>query len=147
MLVLLFPLSGIIEPGVGELVRQTAFALSDVVDEGAEVGAAPTTGGCGAGSAKGHLLAAVALEGYCGWMPLIDSSERHFAALVMRLDAFDDLHHRLLPFLPPFFRQGVPARRQVVGWEANPGLVGRQVAVLDLQRDLTHLACFLHSRS
>jgi hypothetical protein len=39
------------------------------------------------------------------------------------------------PFLPPFYRQGVPARRQVVGWEANPGLVGRQVAVLGLQRD------------
>ena len=35
MLVLLCPLSGIIEPGVGEIVWQTAFALSDVVDEGA----------------------------------------------------------------------------------------------------------------
>ena len=33
MLVLLCPLSGIIEPGVGELVRQTAFSLFDVVDE------------------------------------------------------------------------------------------------------------------
>src|SRR5215217_5213899 len=52
MLVLFCPLSGIIEPGVGELVRQTAFALSDVVDEGAELGAAPTTGARGAGSAK-----------------------------------------------------------------------------------------------
>jgi hypothetical protein len=31
----LCPLSGIIEPGVGEIVWQTAFALSDVVDEGA----------------------------------------------------------------------------------------------------------------
>src|SRR5215203_7093389 len=62
MLVLLCALSGIIEPGVGEIVRQTAFTLSDLVDEGAKVGAAPTTGGCAAGSAKGHLLAAVALE-------------------------------------------------------------------------------------
>src|SRR5215210_6257672 len=98
--VLLCTLSGIVEPGVGELVRQTAFTLSDVVDEGAKVGAAPTTGGCGAGSAKGHLLAAVALEGDGGRMPLVDSSERRFAALVMGLDAFDDLHHRLLPLSP-----------------------------------------------
>src|SRR5215217_9147363 len=44
MLVLPCPLTGIIEPGVGELVRQTAFTLSDIVDEGAELGAAPTTG-------------------------------------------------------------------------------------------------------
>src|SRR5215210_9568724 len=112
MLVLLCPLSGIVEPWVGELVRQTAFALSDVVDEGAKVGAAPTTGGCGAaGSAKGHLLAAVALEVDVGRMPLVDSSERHFAALVVSLEAFEDLHHRLYPFLPPFVRQGVRARR------------------------------------
>src|SRR5215208_2909701 len=61
MLVLLCPLSGLIEPGVPEIVGQTAFALSDVVDEGAELGTAPTTGGCGtASSAKGHLLASVA---------------------------------------------------------------------------------------
>src|SRR3954470_5448112 len=100
MLVLLCALSGIIEPGVGELVRQTAFALSDGVDKGAQLGAAPTTGGCGAGSAKGHLLAAVALEGDGGRMPLVDSSERRFAALVMGLDAFEDLHHRLLPLSP-----------------------------------------------
>jgi hypothetical protein len=53
MLVLLCALSGIIEPRVGEIVRQTTFALSDVVDEGAKLGAAPTTGGRGAaGSAK-----------------------------------------------------------------------------------------------
>src|SRR5215210_9141286 len=31
VLVLLCPLSGIVEPGVGKIVRQTAFALSDVV--------------------------------------------------------------------------------------------------------------------
>src|SRR5215207_3999666 len=98
MVVLLCALSGIIEPGVGELVRQTAFTLSDVVDEGAQVGAAPTTGGRGgAGSAKGHLLAALALECDCGRMPLVDLAERHFAALVVCLEAFEDLHHRLLP--------------------------------------------------
>ena len=70
MLVLLCLLAGIMEPGVGEIVRQTSFALSDVVDEGAELGAAPTTGARGAaGSAKGHLLAAVALECDVGRMP------------------------------------------------------------------------------
>src|SRR5215204_3399217 len=101
MLVLLCPLPGIIEPGVGEIVRQTAFALSDLVDEGAKLGAAPTAGGCGAaGSAKGHLLAAVALEGDVGRMPLVDLAKRHFAVLVVGLDALEDLHHRLLP-LPP----------------------------------------------
>src|SRR3954454_7399051 len=88
VLVLLCPLPGIIEPGVGELVRQTAFVLSDVVDEGAEVGPAPTTCGRGGGRAKGHLLAAVALEGDVGRMPLVDSGERRFAALVVRFGAF-----------------------------------------------------------
>src|SRR5215217_2620496 len=100
MLVLLCALSSIIEPGVGEIVRQTAFALSDVAGEGAEVGAAPTTGGRGAGSAKGHLLSAVALEGDVGRMPLVDLAKGHFAALVVGLDALEDLHHGLLP-LPP----------------------------------------------
>src|SRR5215211_5781934 len=100
MLVLLCPLSGIIEPGVGEIVRQTAFTLSDLGNEGCKVGAAPTTGGCGAGSAKGHLLAAVALECDCGRMPRVDLAKGHFAALVVCLDAFEDLHHRLLPLSP-----------------------------------------------
>src|SRR5215204_5257060 len=100
MVVLLCPLSGIVEPGVGELVRQTAFALSDVVDKDAQVGAAPTTGGCGGCSAKGHLLAAVALEGDGGRMPLVDCSERHLATLVVCLDALYDLDHRLLPLSP-----------------------------------------------
>src|SRR5215207_7508413 len=110
MLVLLCPLPGIIEPGVGEIVRQTAFALSDLVDEGAKLGAAPTTGGrgAGAGSAKGHLLAAVALEGYCGRMPLVDLAKRHFAVLVVCLDAFEDLHHGLLLLSPPSLRLRVP---------------------------------------
>src|SRR5687767_5641332 len=98
MLVLLCPLFGIIEPGVGELVWQTAFTLSDVADEGAEVGPAPTAGGRGgaAGSSKGHLLAAVALEGYGGRMPLVDLAKGHLAVLVVCLDALEDLHHRLL---------------------------------------------------
>jgi len=131
MLVLLCPLPGIIEPGVGEIVWQTAFALSDVVDEGAELGAAPTAGGYGTGSAKGHLLAAVALEVDCGRMPLVDSSERHFAALVVCLDALEDLHHGLLPLSPAVFigRAFLPGGT-LVGWEANPSLVGRQVAAL-----------------
>src|SRR5215203_7217633 len=137
-LVLLCPLPGIIEPGVGEIVRKTSFALSDLVDEGAQVGAAPTAGGCAAaGSAKGHLLAAVALEGYCGRMPLVDSSERHFAALVVCLDALEDLHHRLLPLSPIVCSAGRSCRLfgTLVGWEANPSLVGRQVAIQGLQRD------------
>ena len=70
MLVLFCTLFCVVEPGVGEIVRQTTFALSDLVDEGAEVGAAPTAGARGgAGSAKGHLLAAVALECDVGRMP------------------------------------------------------------------------------
>src|SRR5215204_6910381 len=103
MLVLFCPLSGIIEPGVGEIVRQTAFALSDGVGEGAEVSAAPTThgrGGAGAGSGKGHLLSAAALQCECGRMPLVDLAKGHFAALVVCLEAFEDLHHRLLPLSP-----------------------------------------------
>src|SRR5215212_1412190 len=83
VLVLLCALSGIVEPGMGEIVRQTAFTLSDVVDEGAELGAAPTTDCRGAGSGKGHLLGAVALEGEVGRMPHVDLAERHFAALVV----------------------------------------------------------------
>src|SRR5215218_4157824 len=43
MLVLLCPLPGIVEPRVGEIVRQTAFTLSDLGNEGAKLGAAPTT--------------------------------------------------------------------------------------------------------
>src|SRR5215207_10503519 len=118
MLVLLCPLSGIIEPGVGEIVRQTAFTLCDAVDEVPELGTAPTTGGCGAGSGKGHLLAAVALEVDCGRMPLVDSSERHFAALVVCLEAFEDLHHGLLPLSPAVLSAGRSCRLfgTLVGW-------------------------------
>src|SRR5215208_3262619 len=113
MLVLLCALFGIIEPGVGELVRQTAFALSDLVDEGAKLGAAPTTGGRGAGSAKGHLLSAVALECDGGRMPLVDLAKRHLATLVVCLEAFEYLHHRLLPLSPAVCSAGrsCPAAR------------------------------------
>jgi hypothetical protein len=112
--VLLCPLVGVVEPGVGEPVRQAAFSLSDVVDEGTEVGAAPTTGGYGVGSAEGDPLAAVALEGDVGRMPPVGLAERDFAGFVVRSDALEDLHHgRLYPFLPPFLRQGVAGRGQV----------------------------------
>ena len=111
MLVLLCALAGIIEPGVGEIVRQTAFALSDVVDEGAEVGAATTAGGYGGGSPKCHLLATFAFDDDVRWMPLVDLAKRDFAALVVCLDALDDMHHGLLPLPPLFVRQGVPARQ------------------------------------
>jgi hypothetical protein len=108
MLVLLCLLSGIIESGVGELVRQTAFTLSYAVDEGAELGTAPTTGGyAAAGSAKGHLLSALALEGHGGRMPLVDLAKRHLATLVMRLDTFEDLHHRLVPLSPAVSSAGL----------------------------------------
>src|SRR5215208_7839324 len=102
-LVLSCPLCGIVEPGVAEIVRQTALALPDLVHEGAELGAAPATGGRGAGSAKGHLLAALALECNAGRMPLVDLAEGHLAALVAGLDALEDLRHGLLP-LPPAIR-------------------------------------------
>jgi hypothetical protein len=78
----------------------TAFALSDVAYEGVKVGAAPTTGGYGAGSARGDLRATFALKGDVLWMPLVGLAERDFAALVVRLDALDDLHHGLLPLSP-----------------------------------------------
>jgi hypothetical protein len=99
-LALFRPHFGVVEPGVGELMWQMAFALSDIVDDGAEVGAAPTTGGYGAGSARGHLRATFALEGDILRTPLVELAERDFAGLVVRLDTLDDLHHRLLPLSP-----------------------------------------------
>src|SRR5215211_107840 len=59
-------------------------------------------------------------------MPLVDSSERHFAVLVVCLDALEDLHHRLLPLSPAVCSAGhsCPAG-QVVEWEANPSLEGK----------------------
>src|SRR5829696_3760884 len=71
-------------------------------------------------------------------MPLVDSSERHFAALVVCINAFEDLHHRLLPLSPAVCSAGRSCRLfgTLVGWEANPSLVGRQVAVLRLHAAL-----------
>ena len=91
----------IVEPGVDELVRQAAFALFDVVDEGAEVSTAPSTGGYGAGSGKEQPLAAVALESDTGRVPFVDLPERNFAGFVVRFDALDDLHHGLIPSCRP----------------------------------------------
>jgi hypothetical protein len=103
VLVLVCLLFGIVEPGVGEPIRQMAFSLFGVVDEGgAEVGAALRTGGYGAGSTKGRLLATLALQGDVGWMPLVGYAERDYANLVVCLHALDDLHHRRLPLSPPF---------------------------------------------
>src|SRR5215207_11478722 len=106
-----------------------AFALSDVVDEGAEVGAATTAGGYGGGSPKCHLLATFAFDDDVRWMPLVDLAKRDFAALVVCLDALDDMHHGLLPLPPLFVRQGVPARQQISRGGAAPSSGGRQVAV------------------
>jgi hypothetical protein len=110
LLALLCPLFGVVEPGVGELLRQIPFSLSEALNEGAELGAAPRTGIYGAGSAKGGLLATLALEGEVGRMPLVGLAERHFVALIVRLDALDDLllPHGLLPFLPRLFGRAFP---------------------------------------
>jgi len=87
---------------VGEIIRQTAFSLLEVVDGAAEVGAAPTTDGNGAGSAKAHFLSAITFEYDVGRMPLIDLAERDLAGLVVRLDTrsmiFCDMDS--CPFLP-----------------------------------------------
>jgi hypothetical protein len=78
-------------------------------------------------------------------MPLVDLAKRHFAASVVGFDAFDDLHHRLLPlFSRRLFGRAFLPGDTLVGREANPSLWGRQVAILDLQRDLSYLACLLH---
>ena len=80
-------------------------------------------------------------------MPLVDLAEGPLAALVVGLDAFEDLHHRLFPLSPAvFIGSAFLPGGTLVGWEANPSLLGRQVAILDLQRDLTYLACYLHPR-
>src|SRR5215211_1792182 len=106
-----------------------AFALSDVVDEGAELGAAPTAGGYGTGSPKCHLLATFALDGDVRWMPLVDLAKRDFAALVVCLDALDDMHHGLLPLPPSLFGRAFLPGSTLVGWGAAPSSGGRQVAV------------------
>jgi hypothetical protein len=94
------PRSSIVEPGMGKPVRQMAFSFLDVVDEVAEMGAAPADG-YGAGRGEDQLLAAVALEGDIRRMPLVDLAERDFVGLVTRFDSFDDVRHRLVPSCRP----------------------------------------------
>src|SRR5215204_929182 len=94
------PRLSIVEPGVGEPVRQMAFSFLNVVDEVAVEGATPT-GGFGAGRGKDQLLAAVALEGDVRRMPLVDLAERDFVGLITRFDSFDDMRHRPVPSCRP----------------------------------------------
>jgi hypothetical protein len=114
VLVLVCPLLGVVEPGVGESIRQRAFSLTDEVDEAAEVIAAQRTCGYGAGRAKGDLLTTLALDGDASRMPLVGYAERDFAALIVRLDALDDLlRHGLLPLPSRKNQRVIPAWRQV----------------------------------
>jgi hypothetical protein len=64
-------------------------------------------------------------------MPRVDLAKGDFAVLVVGFDALEDLHHGLLPLSPAVFigRAFLPGGT-LVGWEANPSLVGRQVAAL-----------------
>jgi hypothetical protein len=111
-LVLLCPLSCVIEPGAAELLRKSSFSILD--GSGDDVGkiTSALAGGYGALSVDGPLLTAAALKDEVGWMPLVGFAERHLAAFVMRLDTLDDPHHGLLLLSPPFVRQGIPVRRQ-----------------------------------
>src|SRR5215213_5124908 len=132
-LVLVCPLFDVVEPGVGELILQSAFSFFVyVLNEGAQLGAAPTTGSYGVGSAKGELLAALALEGDAGRMPLVGLAEGDFAGLVVLLAAFDDLllHHVLLPLFSAVSSAGrsCPAAGSRSGGEPRSGR-GRQVAI------------------
>src|SRR5215211_6070095 len=129
-LMLLCTLFCVVEPGVGELLRKTSFSLLDASGEDVVNNTATLAGGYGALSVKGPPLATAALKDDVRGMPLVDLAERHLPALVVCFDALDDLlRHGLLPLPPPFVRQGVPARRQVVGWGAAPSSGGRRVAV------------------
>ena len=100
MLVLSCTLFCIMEPGAAELLRKSSFSI--LYGSGEEVGkiTATSAGGHGAVSVNSPPLAAAALKDDLGWMPLIGFAERHHAALVMRLDSLDDLHHGLLPLSP-----------------------------------------------
>ena len=119
-----FTLFCVVEPGVDELIPQTAFVLSDVSDEGAEVCTATTTGGHGGARFEGHLLAAGTLECDVGRMPLVSRAERDFAGFVVRLDALEDLHHKLFPFPLPFVRRGVRVYSAAGYWSAEPPVEG-----------------------
>ena len=131
---LVCPHSGIVEPGVSALIWQMAFALFDVVDEAAEVGAAPTAVGYAAGSGEDQLLAAVVLEGYIPRMPLVGLTERDFTGLVVGSDVLDDLRHGRLPLSSAVSSAGRSYRAAwLVGRVADPSLEGGQVAVLRLR--------------
>jgi hypothetical protein len=62
-------------------------------------------------------------------MPLVDLAKRDFAALVVCLDALDDMHHGLLPLPPSLFGRAFLPGSTLVGWGAAPSSGGRQVAV------------------
>ena len=97
-LVLLFLLLGVVEPGVGGLVRQPRFPPPDVVDDDAVVCAAPmTTGVRWAGGGYGGPLAAVALEEDPLRMPLVAPTKGNLVRLVVRSLVFDDPRHSLTP--------------------------------------------------
>ena len=59
---------GVVEPGACGLIRQPIFSLSDVADEGAELGATPT-GDRGGGTGKDELFTAAALGGIVKFVP------------------------------------------------------------------------------
>jgi hypothetical protein len=83
--VLLFLLSGVVEPGVDGLVRQPRSPPSDVVDDGAVVRAALMTAGVRwAGGGYGGHLAAVALEEDPLRMPLVAPTEGNLVGLLVR---------------------------------------------------------------
>src|SRR5215217_8338695 len=111
-LVLLCTLFCVIEPGMAELLLKSSFSILDASGEDVGKITATSAGSYGALSVNSPPLTAAALKDDAGWMPLIGFAERHLAALLMRLDTLDDLHHGLLLLSPPFVRQGVPVRRQ-----------------------------------
>src|SRR5215207_6450849 len=98
-LVLFCLILGVVAPGMDILIPQPAFSLLDVVDNGAVVGTAPTTGRRGADAGEGQLLAAIALEGEVRRMPLVGPAEGVFVDLVVPFDAHGDFSHSNL-FLP-----------------------------------------------
>src|SRR5918998_5736468 len=79
---LFFALLSVVVPGVGSLLPQATFSLSDVADDCAVVCTAPAAG-FGAGAGQSQLLAAIALEDDITRMPLVGLAERDLAALVV----------------------------------------------------------------
>src|SRR5215211_1817120 len=86
---------------MGVLTPQPAFSLLDIVNDGAIVGTAPTIDRRGAGAGEGQLLAAIALEGYLGWMPLVGPAEWAFLDLVVPFDAHGNIGHSTCSSPPP----------------------------------------------